>query len=93
VRWVTLRVICFRPSDEVTRTKQAGNAAFSFLFGGDGEEYYAWLKYATKVGIDPAARPAPDQPTLVPEVDPARYCPPRRPHPFEPSLLELKGIL
>jgi len=41
----------------VTRTKQVGNPEFSFLSGGEGEDYYNWLKYATKQGINPDAPP------------------------------------
>jgi hypothetical protein len=36
--------------EDVTRTKQVGNPEFSFLSGGEGEDYYNWLKYATKAG-------------------------------------------
>ena len=43
--------------EEVTKQKQEGNAEFTFLFGGEGEEYYKWLKYATKAGINPDAPP------------------------------------
>jgi hypothetical protein len=41
--------------ETVTRTKQAGNPEFAFLTqGGDGYEYYAWLKHANAQGVDPA---------------------------------------
>jgi hypothetical protein len=33
---------------------------FCFLFGGEGEDYYRWLKYATKAGINPDAPPGAD---------------------------------
>mmetsp|Transcript_24097 Transcript_24097/g.59781 ORF Transcript_24097/g.59781 Transcript_24097/m.59781 type:complete len:341 (-) Transcript_24097:85-1107(-) len=44
--------------EQVTRKKQEGNEKeFSFLFGGDGEDYYRWLTYAIKAGISPDAPP------------------------------------
>jgi len=40
--------------ETVTRTKQSGNTEFAFLTqGGDGYEYYAWLKHANAQGVDP----------------------------------------
>lgn len=40
--------------ETVTRTKQAGNPEFAFLQpGGDGYDYYAWLKHANAQGVDP----------------------------------------
>jgi len=43
--------------EEVTKVKQEGNEEFCFLFGGEGEYYYKWLKYALKAGINPDAPP------------------------------------
>ena len=37
----------------MTRAKQRGNPEFAFLDpGGEGEEYYAWLRHAARAGID-----------------------------------------
>ena len=43
---------------QVTRAKQRGNPEFAFLDpGGEGNEYYAWLRHAARVGIDPKKPP------------------------------------
>ena len=52
--------------EEVTRAKQRGNPEFAFLDpGGEGEEYYAWLRHALRAGIDPKKPPGVD-PTFDP---------------------------
>lgn len=44
--------------EEVTRAKQRGNPEFAFLDpGGEGNEYYAWLRHASRAGIDPKKPP------------------------------------
>ena len=44
--------------EEVTRAKQRGNSEFAFLDpGGEGNEYYAWLRHAARAGIDPKKPP------------------------------------
>ena len=44
--------------EEVTRAKQRGNPEFAFLDpGGEGNEYYAWLRHAARAGIDPKKPP------------------------------------
>ena len=44
--------------EQVTRAKQRGNPEFAFLDpGGDGNEYYAWLRHAARVGVDPTKPP------------------------------------
>ena len=44
--------------EQVTRAKQRGNPEFAFLdSGGDGNEYYAWLRHAARVGVDPKKPP------------------------------------
>ena len=50
----------------MTRAKQRGNPEFAFLDpGGEGEEYYAWLRHALRAGIDPKKPPGVD-PTFDP---------------------------
>lgn len=44
--------------EDITRQKNAERRdEFSFLFGGEGEDYYLWLRYATKAGLNPDAPP------------------------------------
>ncbi len=44
--------------ERVTRAKQRGNPEFAFLDpGGDGNEYYAWLRHAARARVDPKKPP------------------------------------
>ncbi len=43
---------------DVIRQKQAGNADYNFLSGGQGAAYWRWYLYCTLYSLPPGAKPA-----------------------------------